>query len=56
MPHFVERSLELLIAVLKLLNVARHLPDLILKALDPVQKIRGTSLGMRGRRGGQDAN
>jgi hypothetical protein len=44
----------LLIAVLKLLDVARHLPDLTLQALDPVQKVRRIDLCTRDGRGGQN--
>jgi hypothetical protein len=52
-PHFVERSFELVVSVLKLLDVAGQLADLILQALDPVQKVRRIGLGVRGRRDGQ---
>jgi hypothetical protein len=53
--HFVERGLEELVPVLKLLYIAGQLTDLILQAFDPVQKVCRTGLGMRRRRGGQAA-
>jgi hypothetical protein len=55
MPHFAQRGLELLIAVLKLLYIARHLADLILQTLDPVKKVPWTGLGVHGSLGGHDA-
>jgi hypothetical protein len=41
------------IAILQLLDVARHLADLILQALDAVQQIRWPGLGMGDSRGSQ---
>ncbi len=49
----LERRLELLISVLHLLKLTGELPDLILQAIDPDQKLRGPDLRECGSRAHQ---